>query len=688
MSARPDFAALAARLDGPSLIPQWLPNGKREGREWVARNPTRSDGSPGSFKVNLDTGRWADFATGDKGGDLVGLFAHLFTRGDNGAAFRELSSEFGTGDGSNPARATAPKTSTLAPIPSDAPPPPKHPHGEPSAVWTYCDASGRAVCRVARFDVGGGKEFAPLTFAAGRWQWKAPPEPRPLYGLDRLAAHPEAPVIVCEGEKAADAAERIIPGVVAVTAMNGAQSPRKADWSPLAGRRVIVWPDFDKAGEDYARAVAELATAAGAKVAGVIRVRSLADREDLPPTWDAADALAEGLGPFQPDRLPLMPAPIAANDNAAPPLFDLAAASIADMLTTTPPRREYLVEEFLPYGITGAVVAPGGTGKSFLLMQLAVAVAASDGFLGYRTPAPAGVLMMAAEDDRDEIHRRLAAVLDLGNLNRTNAFEMGRLDLIARNLHIVARVGDENRLTLRGPDGTISASPLVQQVIAAARQVPELRLIILDPVSRFRDGDENASSDATRFVEACERIRKETGATVLLAHHARKGATGAQDDIRGSSAFVDALRWAATLHKLTPEDAKEFDLDKGEASRLLRLALVKANYVAPQEPVYLTRGLGGRLEPIEQPEPASKNRKEARSEERYASVLATLLPMIREHDHSGKPLSRTAVRAKAGAEGIFRVSDKTLRAILERAIEEGRIRVREAPRNGETLHVW
>ena len=52
----------------PALLSRWLPNGRREGREYVARNPRRTDRTLGSFKINLRTGRWADFATGDRGG--------------------------------------------------------------------------------------------------------------------------------------------------------------------------------------------------------------------------------------------------------------------------------------------------------------------------------------------------------------------------------------------------------------------------------------------------------------------------------------------------------------------------------------------------------------------------------------------------------------------------------------------
>jgi hypothetical protein len=62
----------------PTLLARWLPDGKIMGREYVAHNPRRADRHLGSFKVNLLTGRWADFATADKGGDVVSLAAYLF----------------------------------------------------------------------------------------------------------------------------------------------------------------------------------------------------------------------------------------------------------------------------------------------------------------------------------------------------------------------------------------------------------------------------------------------------------------------------------------------------------------------------------------------------------------------------------------------------------------------------------
>jgi hypothetical protein len=69
--------AAAALGSVETIVTRWLPDGRREGREWVAINPTRSDAKKGSFKVNLNTGCWSDFATGAAGGDLVSLAAYL-----------------------------------------------------------------------------------------------------------------------------------------------------------------------------------------------------------------------------------------------------------------------------------------------------------------------------------------------------------------------------------------------------------------------------------------------------------------------------------------------------------------------------------------------------------------------------------------------------------------------------------
>lgn len=89
-AGRIDFTRIAqvARDNAETVLRQWLPDGRRDGVEWVARNPRRADRTLGSFKVNLSTGRWADFAEGESGGDLISLAAYLFAMRQREAALR------------------------------------------------------------------------------------------------------------------------------------------------------------------------------------------------------------------------------------------------------------------------------------------------------------------------------------------------------------------------------------------------------------------------------------------------------------------------------------------------------------------------------------------------------------------------------------------------------------------------
>jgi hypothetical protein len=152
-------------------------------------------------------------------------------------------------------------------------------------TYVYRDAKGEPIARVIRTErADGGKDFRQQTpDGQGGWQWKGPKGSTPLYRLDELAKAPGAIVIVCEGEKAADAAQRRLGvGYVATSWMGGVAGVNRADLSPLAGRDVIVWPDADAPGAKAATAlVARLRPTA--KRVRVVRV------DDLPAKADAAD---------------------------------------------------------------------------------------------------------------------------------------------------------------------------------------------------------------------------------------------------------------------------------------------------------------------------------------------------------------------------------------------------------------
>jgi len=153
-----------------------------------------------------------------------------------------------------------------------------------SRQWCYTDAVGEPLFWIQRVDRGNGdKWFRPKTWDGASWQATGWPTPRPVYNLAALHARPDAQVIVCEGEKAADRAQELFPQLVAIAWPNGAQSVAKVDWSPLAGRSILLWPDNDDQGRD-----------AMAKVAALIqdpaKLLTIDAPPDAPDKWDIADA--------------------------------------------------------------------------------------------------------------------------------------------------------------------------------------------------------------------------------------------------------------------------------------------------------------------------------------------------------------------------------------------------------------
>ena len=310
------------------ILSNWLPGGKKHGHEYQAINPTRTDSKLGSFSINCNTGAWADFDGGDRdrGGDVVSLIAYLegLKQGDAAKRLAEfLCMATNANPQQRPASASNKSTGTKAtpqskkpvwrvvqPAPDDAPAPPQshYKHGKPSMRWEYHNEAGQLLCWLYRYEAKSEDEkklFLPLTFCEDKngkreWCWQALPEPRPLYHLDKLTANKSAPVVVCEGEKAADAAALLFHDAVCITMLNGAQAPHKSDWKPLAGRDVWLWPDNDESGRKCMAKVCALAKDAGANSVSILNLSAFAcapggsDPRPLPEKWDAADAVNDG----------------------------------------------------------------------------------------------------------------------------------------------------------------------------------------------------------------------------------------------------------------------------------------------------------------------------------------------------------------------------------------------------------
>lgn len=151
---------------------------------------------------------------------------------------------------------------------------PEPPTNGAEHVWRYTDTF--YVCRFP------GKRIRPLWWDGSQWLWKAPPTPRPLYWSRR---HATAPVLIVEGEKTADAAAVLLPSHAVAAWPSGCKAIDKADWSPVAGRRCVLWPDADDVGREAMDKLAPLLLKAGA-----MQVRIVTPPADVPEGWDLADA--------------------------------------------------------------------------------------------------------------------------------------------------------------------------------------------------------------------------------------------------------------------------------------------------------------------------------------------------------------------------------------------------------------
>ncbi len=178
----------------------------------------------------------------------------------------------------------------IVPVPDDAFPLEVKLGGqEPKYTWIFRDAAGQALGVECRWLTATGKDIRFATWCRhddGRttWRLKHLASPRPMFGLDRLAQAPLAPVMIVEGAKKVGPATKLFPDHVVTAWPGGAEGVNHVDWTPLKGRKVVVWPDNDAAGRGAASTLAELALKAGADSASVVPVPS-----DFPPKWDLAN---------------------------------------------------------------------------------------------------------------------------------------------------------------------------------------------------------------------------------------------------------------------------------------------------------------------------------------------------------------------------------------------------------------
>ena len=244
-----------------------------------------------------------------------------------------------------------------------------------------------------------------------------------------------------------------------------------------------------------------------------------------------------------------------------------------------------IVESYL-FADVALLIAPGGTGKTTLILYEAIHIALGMPLYGLEVRRPGPVLILTAEDTREMLIARLRSIAEAMLLNPAQRA------IVQRDIRISDLSGGGCKLTAVLED-VVRPNHLVDEIIAAGRDLHPV-LVVIDPAVSFGVGENRVNDAEQGLIEAARRIRRAWGCCIRYVHHS--GKQNARDKSvdqyagRGGSAFADGARMVAVL---ASHDAGEWhrltgcDLLPGETA--LQLARPKLSYCAPQDALYLVR---------------------------------------------------------------------------------------------------
>ena len=613
-------------------------------------------------------GTWTDFADPGKGGDIFDLIQQA-----KGISFREAMEYCNRylGLDSFTSKQQQPKTKKPQSLPA------------PTASWNYHGLNGNIIATVYRYDIQQQdgtfkKEFRPWDAVKKK---HSPPEIRPLYNLPQVSK--SSGCVLVEGEKCAEALIGI--GITATTAMGGSKAPtEKTDWSVLAGKEVLIWPDNDEPGMVYARNALEAITRIGGRARIIQIPKGMAEK------WDAADAVADGF-----DVNGFLLSQQAAKQSVSK-RHNLSSFKTKDAYTGEIPKRKFLISNTIPMASVTLLAAMGGSGKGILTLDMAIKVSCPCHEPTMLDPYPSALgndvmehgtsVVITAEDDQDEIHRRLYQI----DPDKSWAYPDSKLIVMP-----LPNAGGPMPLITTGSNGPVATDDF-QMIRDQLVQIPDLKLVVFDPLASFVMADTNKDPVAASFMAGLfAYLATETGAAVIITHHMNKGNADkpivshdqAREAIRGTTALVDGVRMAYALWQTEKNNAqrvcKKLDI-QWEHGCVFSGAVVKTNGPADKSiKTYIRNPENGLLEVVDEAlramEPSKKE------------VLNLMVIEIAKAAQNGRPFT------KAGSAGLWERReelspelrglgrDKT-RAYIQDLLDDGEIGKHIA--KGSTVPKW
>lgn len=252
------------------------------------------------------------------------------------------------------------------------------------------------------------------------------------------------------------------------------------------------------------------------------------------------------------------------------------------------PPRQWLFGQHLIRGFLSLTVAPGGLGKSSMVLVEALAMATGKPLLGDKPPNPLRVWAWNGEDPREEIERRIAAACLHYKIQP---------DDIADRLMIDSGRDVPIKIATANGAGVQVAKPVSEAMIVAIRQ-SAVDVLIVDPFVTSHEVPENDTTAMNAVVAQWRMIADATGCAIELVHHTSKAGAMNADDFgvyasRGAGALIDGVRSARVLSRMREDEAEKFGIEDAPAS-YFRVTMGKAN-LAPPEKATWRRMIGVRL---------------------------------------------------------------------------------------------
>jgi RecA-family ATPase len=498
-------------------------------------------------------------------------------------------------------------------------------------------------------DIGG-----TLIYQVQRWRPKAFTQRRPngnhdwvtqkvFEGISRIpyrwpelatetATYPDAPIFVTEGEKDCDNVRAL--GLFATCAAGSVWTVEIAN--ALKGCNVIVLSDHDQPGR-------EKAVKAGTALHGFAKSIRIASFSDLPEKGDVSDWIA-----LDPEKrnAPVFDPKVETPEPVTEPLpfVDLSSWRVNEGV----PPREWGVRDLFPRRSPALLSGEGATGKTLLLLQLGVAHVLGRDWLG-TLPEPGPFLYFGAEDETDEIHRRLADIL--------KHYEADFPDLQG-NIHLLTFAGEDAVLGHADRSGLVQPTALFERLMKAAIEIKPV-LIGIDTSADVFAGNENDRAQVRQFVGMLRKMAMQANAYIIINSHPSLTGINSGSGLSGSTGWHNSVRARAYLTTVKTDKDDEPD------PNLRKLEFKKNNYGPVARSIDL-RWKNGVYVPVGRVGSVEKMAKEHTADRFFVALLDRF-------NSQGRNVSEKAA-SKNYAPTMFSKEDEAKKYGLRKADLEGAMR--------------